>query len=155
MEEAGIDQVHVSIRTVTRYLNSVGYFYLQTRKKGLLSEEDQIKQVKFARDMKRTYSSDVWKREVDFYLDGTAIAYKRNPLDQALAPQACIWRKKSEGLAMGCLSKGRKKGTGGKVLRLLVAISHDKGVICCETYEHMSGSFFALFIDNILNIYFN
>ena len=43
MEEAGIDQGHVSVRTVTRYLNSAGYFYLQTRKKGLMSEEDHIK----------------------------------------------------------------------------------------------------------------
>ena len=46
--------------------------------------------------------------------------------------------KKTEGLAHGCITKGRKVGTEGKVLRLLVAISHDKGVICCGPYEHMT-----------------
>ena len=35
MEEAGIDHAQVSLRTVTRYFNSKGYFYLQARKKGL------------------------------------------------------------------------------------------------------------------------
>ena len=40
MEEAGIKESDVSTRTVTRYLNSAGYFYLQTRKKGLMTEDD-------------------------------------------------------------------------------------------------------------------
>ena len=55
--------------------------------------------------------------------------------------------KKSEGLAHGCITKGQKEGTGGKVLRLLVAISYDKGVICCEPYEHMTAGNFATFVD--------
>ena len=42
-----------------------------------------------------------------------------------------------EGLAHRCITKGRKEGTGGKVLRLIVAISYDKGVIC----------YFATFVD--------
>ena len=46
--------------------------------------------------------------------------------------------EKSEGLAHGCITKGRKEGTGGKVLRLLVAISYDKEVICSGPYEHMT-----------------
>ena len=33
------------------------------------------------------------------------------------------------------------------MLRLIVAISYDKGVICCEPYEHMTGSYFATFVD--------
>ena len=32
------------------------------------------------------------------------------------------------------------------MLRLIVAISYDKGVICCEPYEHMTGSYFATFV---------
>ena len=31
-------------------------------------------------------SVDVGKKEIAFYLDGTSIAYKRNPFDQAIAP---------------------------------------------------------------------
>ena len=32
------------------------------------------------------------------------------------------------------------------MLRLLVAISYDKGIICCEPYEHMTGGNFATFV---------
>ena len=37
--------------------------------------------------------------------------------------------KKSEGLTQGCLAKGRKVGTGRKVAKFMVAISHGKGVL--------------------------
>ena len=46
--------------------------------------------------------------------------------------------KRSLGLAPGCIAKGHKEGTGGKVLRLMVAISYNKGAICCEPYEKIS-----------------
>ena len=68
--------------------------------------------------------------------------------DQAIAPRARVWRKKARVWLMDVLpTKGRKEGTVGKVLRLLVAISYDKGVICCEPYEHMTGGSFATFAD--------
>ena len=54
---------------------------------------------------------------------------------RARAPKARVRRKKSEGLAPGCIEKGHKEGTGGKVLRLMVAISYNKGLICCEPYR--------------------
>ena len=147
MEESGIDQRQVSVRTVTRYLNSQGYFYLQTRRKGLMTDEDRAKRVKFAKNMQKNYRPDVWTQEIAFYLDGTAFTHKRNPMDQARAPQRRIWRKKNEGLANGCISKGRKEGTGGNLVKLVVAISYDKGVICCEPYERMCGTYFESFID--------
>ena len=102
--------------------------------------------MKFAKKMRREYRADVWTRQIGFYLDGVAFACKRNPLDQAKAPEARIWRKKSEGLEMGCVAKGRKEGIGGKVVKFTVAISYDKGVICCVPYERMCGHFFATFI---------
>ena len=148
MEEAGIQQKDVSVRTVSRFLNSKNYYYLQTRRKGLMTAEDHSKRVKFAKYMKANYSQEIWTEGIAFYLDGTGFTYKRNPLDQARAPKARVWRKKSEGLAPGCIAKGRKEGTGGKVLRLMVAISYNKGVICCEPYEKMTGRYFAAFIDN-------
>ena len=115
IEEAGIEE-----RKVTRYLNTAGYFYLQTRKKGLMTEDDHRKRVKFAKDMRKNFGTDVWKKEIAFYLDATSIAYKRNPFDQAIAPRARVWRKKrgsgswmyykrSEG---GNWRKGAKTSTG-------------------------------------------
>ena len=118
-----------------------------------MTAEDHSKRVKFAKYMKANYSQEIWTEGIAFYLDGTGFTYKRNPLDQARAPKARVWRKKSEGLAPGCIAKGRKEGTGGKVLRLMVAISYNKGVICCEPYEKMTGRYFAAFIDNHFDRY--
>ena len=150
MEEAGIQQRDVSVRTVSRFLNSQHYYYLQIRRKGLVTAEDHSKRVKFARYMKANYGQEIWTKGISFYLDGTGFTYKRNPLDQACAPKARVWRKKSEGLAPGCIAKNHKEGAGDKVLRLMVAISCNKGVtvICCEPYEKMTGRYFAAFIDN-------
>ena len=98
--------------------------------------------------MKPNYSQEIWTEGIAFYLDGTGFTYKRNPLDQARARKARVWRKKSEGMVPGCIAKGHKEGTGGKVLRLMGAISYNKGVICCEPYEKINGRYFAAFIDN-------
>ena len=45
-EEAGISQREVSVRTVSCFLNSEGYHYLQSRKKGLFSTADLKKGIK-------------------------------------------------------------------------------------------------------------
>ena len=74
-------------------------------------------------------------------------AYKRNPLDDAVAPKERICRKRGEGHTPGCLAKGKKEGTGERYVRLIVAISYDKGVIACYPYQKMTGRFFASFID--------
>ena len=148
MDEARIQQKDVSVRTVSRFLNSQNYYYLQTRKRGLMTVEDHIKRVKFAKYTKANYSQEIWTEGIAFYLDGTGFTYKRNRLDQPCASKARVWRKKSEGLAPGCIAEGHKEGSGGKVLRLMVAISYNKGVICCEPYEKMNGCYFAVFLDN-------
>jgi hypothetical protein len=97
--------------------------------------------------MQNEYSHDVWTQEIAFYLDGTGFAYKRNPLDHALAPKGRVWRKRSEGLTPGCTAKGQKTGTGGRVVKLMVAISYDKGVVICKAYDKLDGRYFANFID--------
>ena len=85
-----------------------------------MTEDEHRKRAMFAKDMRKSFETDVWKKEIASYLDATSIAYKRNPFDQANAPRARVWRKKSEGLA---------------------------GVICCEPYEHMRGGSLATFAD--------
>ena len=113
MQEVGISAKNVSVRTVARFLNSRGYYYLQARKKGVLTVTDMKKRLRFARRMRKDYGADVWTKRIAFYLDCVSYVYKRNPLDQALAPKARIWRKRGEGLTTGCLAKGKKEGTGG------------------------------------------
>ena len=139
MQEAGISVKDVSVRTVSRFLNSQGYYYLQARKKGVLTVTDMKKRLQFARRMRKHYGADVWTKRIAFYLDCVSYVYKRNPLDQALAPKARIWRKRGEGLTTGCLAKGKKEGTGGRYVRLIVAISYDKGIIACYPYTKMTG----------------
>ena len=88
MQEAGISVKDVSVRTVSRFLNSQGYYYLPARKKGVLTVTDMKKRLQFARRMRKDYGADVWTKRIAFYLDCVSYVYKRNPLDQALAPKA-------------------------------------------------------------------
>ena len=84
---------------------------------------------------------DLWTSKGCFYLDGVSFVHKTNPLDQA---RGRIYRKKSEGLDQFCTSKGSKVGSGGKVVKFIVAISYNEGVLLCKDYEHMNASFFIL-----------
>jgi hypothetical protein len=68
-------------------------------------------------------------------------------MDQALAPKGRVWRKRSEGLTPGCTAKGQKTGTGGRVVKLMVVISYDKGMVICKAYDKLDGRYFANFID--------
>lgn len=154
MQKAGISQREVSIRTINRFLNDKKIYFLQARKKGLLTKKDLKDRVAFATAVKTDFAENFWTEKVAFYLDGTGFVFKTNPLDQARAPGARIWRKRTEGLLFGCTAKGKKEGTGGKVLKLMVAISYNKGVIICEPFEKMLGSYFAGFIDEHFNSMF-
>ena len=142
--ETGITEV--SDRTIRRVLNKNGFFYLQCRKKGLLTHADKHKRVQFARHILRHYNNDIWTKSVCFYLDATSFVHKFNPLDQARAPRSRTWRKKNEGLLQGCTAKGSKVGHGGRIVHFMVAISYRRGVIICEPYEKMNGHYFALFV---------
>ena len=106
MEEAGIEERNVSTRTVTRYLNTAGYLYLLARKKGLMTEDDH----RLLKTCEKNFGTNVWKKEIAFYLDATSIAYKRNPFDEAIAPRARVWRKKARVWLMDVLQKvGRRE----------------------------------------------
>ena len=91
MDRTGIR--HVSDRTVRRLLNRNGYFFLQARKKGLMSETDKAKRVEFARKMQANYPPTVWTDNLAFYLDGVSFVYKTNPMDQARAPKGSVEKK--------------------------------------------------------------
>ena len=107
-----------------------------------MRNDDLKKRLDFAKYYKNNYPANFWTDHVSFYLDGTGFAYKTNPLDQAKAPKGRTWRKKSEGLKLGCTGKGRKEGTGGRVLKLMVAISYDKGIVVCEPCKKCVGHIF-------------
>ena len=74
-------------------------------------------------------------------------SHEYNPQDQARAPEGKIWRKIGEGLAPGCTAKGSHVGSGGRVVKMLVAISFGKGVIFCEQYDKLDGDRYVQFIE--------
>ena len=79
--EAGVE-FKVSNRTVRRILNEPGYHYFQSRKKGLLTQQDLKDKVKFCRKIRhRKLDQTFWNTMISFYLDGKEFEFKTNPLD--------------------------------------------------------------------------
>ena len=131
--EAGVER-KVSNRTVRRVMNEEGYGYLRSRKKGLLSANDMKNRKKFCRKIRKfKLGQDFWNRHISFYLDGKGFEYKTNPFDQARAPKAREWRRKCEGLNIGCTSKGKKEAAIN--CNFMVGISYNHGVVLCEQYS--------------------
>ena len=55
------------------------------------------------------------------------------PFDQARAPKRREWKKRTEGLDIACVARGKNKGCGNA--NFMVAIAHGKGVVICRQYE--------------------
>ena len=112
-------------------------------KKGILLEKDFKERLQFARKVKRHYPEDFFKKSICFYLDGVSFYHKMNPLDDARSPQGKLWRKR-KGLTVTV--KGSHVGSGGRVVKMIVAISFEKGVILCEKYDKLDEAYFADFV---------
>ena len=102
-----------------------------------MSEADKIKRVKFCKMIKKNYSQKFWRHVKAFYLDGASFPHKYNPASTAKAPKGRVWRKANEGLKQGCAAKRSKTATGGRAVKVMAAISYQKGMIICELHEKM------------------
>lgn len=142
-EAAGVDSSVCSNRTVRRLLNQNEYFYLQSRKKGLLEPHDLKRRLEFARiNVKRPLS--FWQTGIAFYLDGVGWGHKTNPSDHARTLRTRTWRKKKEGCVRGCTAKGKKEGVGGRMVHFMVAIAWGKGIVKAIPYDGpINGAKFA------------
>ena len=98
VEACRLHKGQVSNRTVRCVLNKYGFRYRQARKKGVLSLKNVVCRYRFGKKIHKERPRDVRTSKVDFYLDGVTFYYKRNPVDQAKAPQGRIWRTKKEDL---------------------------------------------------------
>ena len=146
-EESGVAEGMASNRTIRRRLNEMEYFFLQSRKKGLLKPDDCKKRLKHARSyLKKPLK--FWRYEIAFYLDGVGWGHKRNPSDHAVTLRTRTWRKRSEGTKIGCTAKGKKEGVGGKMAYFMVAIAYGKGVVKAMPYTGpINGPKFAALVD--------
>ena len=52
------------------------------KKKGLLTNEDKKKRVKFAKKAVE-FDKDFWKKDIKFYFDGVGFVHKSNPHSEA------------------------------------------------------------------------
>lgn len=142
-EVAGVGKL-VNNRDIRTCLRKNGFSYCQSRKKGLVTERDKVKRLKFARENVNK-PVQYWTEEIDFYLDGIGFAHKRHPAGEARAVSSMTWRRKQEGLVI--TTKGRKEGSGGKMAKFFVAISYGKGVVMCHHHEwEITGANFAEYI---------
>ena len=66
-----------------------------------------------------------------------------------------IWRKPSEGLSYVCTAKGAHSGSGGRVAKFMVAVSHGNGVILFEQYEKVNGRYFKSLVEREFPRMFN
>ena len=155
VSSSGLTYQQASYRTYVRAMNKMGYRYLQTRRKGLLSEQDKKQRMCFAKEKLSLLKKepDFWTKKIAFYLDGVSFIYKRNPMAAALSPKARAWRLRSEGLKI--TSKGSKCLPGGKRLHLIVVVSYKSGVIFVEEYEKLNGIYFAGFVMRNFSTCFN
>ena len=126
------DLNHVSTKTIHRTLKEKGLFYLNTRQKGILTDNDRRLRTEFCKRCVRLVGDDLWVKSISCYYDGVNFHHKGSPFSDAVAPKAKIWRKPSEGLKM--TRKGKKEGNNGNQVRLFVAIAYGKGVIMCEQF---------------------
>jgi len=65
--DMGLDKENISASTITRQLRRMGYYYLQARKKGMMTEADRIKRLAFAKKIRRNYTPDIWKNHICFF----------------------------------------------------------------------------------------
>jgi len=152
---SGLEYASASYSTFYREILRAGFKFLNSRKKGVLSDCDCKKRFKFALKCRKILkrNPDLFHSNISFYLDGVSFVFKRKPKHDASVPKGKIWRKRSEGLRL--TSKGSKNLPGGKRLHFLVAISFNRGVVLAKDYDRMSGTYFSDFVRTDLIQLFN
>ncbi|XP_020908732.1 uncharacterized protein LOC110250293 [Exaiptasia diaphana] len=154
VKHAGFKGDEAHKRTFTRYLNSLGYKYLITRRKGLLSDVDKTKRLQYARAMLKLLQEypSFYINHIGFYLDAVSFVHKYNPFQESTSPKGRVWRKQGEGLCI--TAKGNKSLAGGRRVHMMVVIAYGKGVLVTEDYEHMNGAYFAQFVRDRMKLIF-
>ena len=148
---SGLPCTGASYSTFYREVKSMGFKFLNARKKGELNQSDCKKRCHFAKKCQKILKikPNLFHSNISFYLDGVSFVFKRKPMPDAAVPKGKIWWKRSEGLRL--TSKGCKDLPGGKRLHFLVAIAFNRGVVLAQEYEHMSGEYFSDFVKKNLS----
>lgn len=79
-----------------------------------------------------------------------SFTFKTDPQAEAKCHRARIWRQHGKGLSFECTGKGSRRP-----VKLFLAITYGEGVILCESYERLTGTFFAELIEKHFNSLFD
>ena len=90
---------------------------------------------KFARKILRKSSADFWEEGVEFCLEGTRFAHKRNFFTKPEAPRPINWKNSGQRFGSGFTGKCSHEGTGGNVTYFMAAIAYGKGGIAVKQYH--------------------
>ena len=151
---SGLQSSGASYSTFYREIKTMGFKFLNARKKGLLNQSDCTKQYHFAKKCRKILKvkPNLFHSNISFYWDRVSFVFKRKPMQDATVPKGKIWRKRSEGLQS--TSKGSNDLPGGKRLHFLVAIAFNRGIVLAQDYEHMTGKYFSDFVRKNLSTLF-
>ena len=134
--------------TFRRHLKRMGFHYLASRRKGIITEEDKKKRLKFAKAIKKKYKTqeeqlEFWRSAISMYTDIVGFEYKRNPYELATTSKARSWRKRGQGLEI--TRKGAKEGA--TTMKYLVGISYNRGIPLIKAIPHkLNGAMYAYII---------
>ena len=120
-----------SVKTVRQCLKELGYHYLNTCQKGIITKSDKWLRRDFAK--KCSNVEELWKERISFYYDAATFYHKWDPYSEAVAPNSKIWRLDGEGLEI--TRKRKKEGNNGRLVKLFVAIAYQKEVIMCDQWD--------------------
>ena len=146
--QISLNLMNMSNVTFRRHLKSMGYRYLTSRRKGVMTREDKKKRVAFAKEIKVKYKTldeqfNFWRNGISMYTDIVGFEFKRNPYALATAPGARAWRKRGHGLKV--TRKGSKEGT--TCLKFLVGIGYNHGVTMIKhIMQRVNGHLYAYII---------
>ena len=100
----------MSALTFRKALNSLGYNYRNTRRKGMLLKKDvKAKCTWYRKAIRRNLlSHSFWHAGLSMYVDGVGFEYKSNPFEHAKCLKKKEWRTVREGLHFGCTVRGSK-----------------------------------------------
>ena len=124
---------HVHNTTVRNCMKRNGYYYLQLRKKYLLTTTDPIRRRKYCLKSKMMGLGGYFcRKQISIYLDGKRFQYKYNPMNMTRASKAREWRKKCESLSYGCIVNVGKEGTRNTTF--VAGMSYDRGIVLFKQY---------------------
>ena len=119
----------MSALTFRRALNSLGYNYRNTRRKGMLLKKDVKARRTWCGKVIRhnLLSHNFWHAGLSMYVDGVGFEYRSNSFEHAKSLKKKEWRTIREGLHFGCMARGNKEGKN--YVKLMVDMACNRGVV--------------------------